>query len=64
VLKFFDDFLNKKDSQDFNYQEIPCDFDIDDLKKQLADNHLEKLWNFPKKIMKKIINYLVTNGVN
>lgn len=53
VLKFFDDRLNKNDSQNYDYQAIPYDFDIDDLKKQLANNHLEKIIEFAKKNFEK-----------
>jgi hypothetical protein len=53
VLKFFDDRLNKKDSQNYDYQAIPYDFDVDALKKQLANNHLEKIIEFAKKNYEK-----------
>jgi hypothetical protein len=53
VLKFFDDRLSKKDSQNYDYQAIPYDFDVDALKKQLANNHLEKIIEFAKKNYEK-----------
>lgn len=52
VLKFFDDRLNKKDSQDHDYQRIPYDFN-DTLQQKLANNHLEKIIEFAKKNYEK-----------